>query len=132
MFKGLLSKLKGIDRFYEDVKPEQIGLYQHYFNKVIWAVDVANSTRWSQSESYDRKRLALDDEVMEKIIVDEAAREGLSPSYLQIMVNQYFFADERFRELDQDNWVKRVLHRKDVDYFPDGWSTRRLLEKVSG
>src|SRR5688572_3723780 len=118
MFKGLLSKLKGIDRFYEDVKPEQIGLYQHYFNKVIWAVDVANSTRWSQSESYDRKRLALDDEVMEKIIVDEAAREGLSPSYLQIMVNQYFFADERFRELDQDNWVKRVLHRKDVDYFP--------------
>jgi hypothetical protein len=67
-----------------------------------------------------------------KIIVGEAAREGLSPSYLQIMVNQYFFADDWFRERDQDDWVKLVLHRKDVDYFPDGWATRRLLEKVSG
>jgi len=132
MFKALLSKLKGIDPFYEDVKPEQIGLYQHYFAKVIRAVDVSNSTRWSRSERFDRARLAADDEVMEKIIVDEAAREGLSPSYLQIIVNQYFFADERFREMDQDTWVKRVIHRKDVDYFPDGRSTRRLLEKVSG
>ena len=132
MLKGLLSKLKGADPFYEDVKPEQIGLYQHYFARVIRAVDVANSTRWSRSESYDRARLVADDELMEKIIVDEAAREGLSSSYLQIMVNQYFFADERFREIDRDSWVKRVFYRKNVDYFPDGWSTRRLLEKVSG
>jgi len=43
-----------------------------------------------------------------------------------------YAADERFREMDQDTWVKRVIHRKDVDYFPDGRSTRRLLEKVSG
>jgi hypothetical protein len=69
---------------------------------------------------------------LEKIIAGEAAREGLSASYLQIMVNQYFFADERFRELDRDTWVKRVIHRKDVYYFPDGPSTRRLLEKVNG
>jgi hypothetical protein len=48
------------------------------------------------------------------------------------MVNQYFFADERFHELDQDTWVTRVLRRKDVDYFPDGFSVRRLLETVSG
>ena len=132
MFKALLSKLKGIDPFYEDVKPEQILLYQHYFAKVIGAVDVSNSTRWSRNERYDRARLAFDDEVMEKVIVDEASPEGLSPSYLQIMVNQYFFADEGLRKLEQDTWVKRVVHRKDVDYFPDGWSTRRLLEKVSG
>lgn len=132
MFKALLTKLKGIDPFYADVKPEQIGLYQHYFAKMIGAVDVSNSTRWSRSEHFDHARLAVDDEIMEKIVVDEAAREGLSPSYLQIMVNQYFLADEHFRELDQNTWVKRVVHRKDVDYFPDGWSTRRLLEKVSG
>lgn len=132
MFKALLSKMKGIDPFYEDVKPEQIGLYQRYFTKVIRAVDVANSTRWSRSGRFDRARLEADDGAMEKIIGDEAAREGLSPSYLQIMVNQYFFADERLRELDQDTWIKRVVYRKDVDYFPDGWSTRRLLEKVSG
>lgn len=131
MFKGLLSKLKGIDPFYEDVEVEQIGLYQRYFAKVIGAVDVWNNTQWSRSECYDRARLAADDEVMEKIIVEEATRKGLSASYLQIMVNQYFFADEYFRELDRDTWVRRVIYRKDVDYFPDGWSTRRLLEKVN-
>jgi hypothetical protein len=131
MFKRMLSKLKGIDPFYEDMKVEQIALYQHYFAKIIQAVDVSNSTSWSRSEPYDRSRLAADDEVMEKIIVGEAAREGLSPSYLQIIVNQYFLADERFRELDKDTWAKRVLYRKEVDYFPDGWATRRLLEKAS-
>lgn len=125
----MVAKLKSVDAFYDDVKAEQIGLYQHYFARVIQAVDVRNSTRWSRSSSYDRARLAADDQLTEKIIVGEAAREGLSPSYLQIMVNQYFFADERFREMDQDTWVNRVINRKDVDYFPDGWSTRRLLEK---
>ena len=132
MFKRWLSRLKGVDPFYEDVNLEQIALYQHYCGKVLRAVDVPNSTRWSKSEPYDRARLDADDEVMENIIVGEAAHEGLSPAYLQIMINQYFFADERLREMDRDKWVKRVLYRKNMDYFPDGWSTRRLLEKVSG
>jgi len=132
MFKGMFSRLKGIDSFYADVNVEQIALYQHYFKKVINAVDVPNNTRWSRSEPYDRVRFEADDEVMYKIIVEEAASEGLSASYLQIMVNQYFFADELFRELDRDTWVKFVIRRKDGDYFPDGLTTRQLLEKVSG
>lgn len=72
------------------MQPEQIGLYQHYFAKVIGAVDISNSTRWSRRESYEHARLAADDEIMETTIVGEAAREGLSPSYLQVMVNQFF------------------------------------------
>jgi len=132
MLKGSMSKLKGIDPFYEDLKTEQLALYQHYFSKVIGSIDVMNNTRWSRSEPYDRARLSADDAIMEKIIVEEASREGLSPSYLQIMINQYFFADERFRELDQEPWVKRVMNRNAADYFPDGWTTRKLLEKVSG
>jgi len=132
MFKGLMSKLKGIDPFYEDLKIEQLALYHHYFSKVICSIDIINNTRWSRRESYDKARLEADEEIMERIIVEEASREGLSPSYLQVMVNQYFFADERLRELDREAWVKRVINRKAADYFPDGWATRKLLEKVSG
>jgi hypothetical protein len=127
-----MAKLKGIDPFYEDIRPEQLPIYQEYFAKVLKAVDVTNNTRWSRSEEHDRQRLAADDAVMASIIEGEAAGRGLSPAYLQVMVNQYFFADERLRGLDRNGWANRVVHRKSADYFPDGWSTRRLLEKVSG
>jgi hypothetical protein len=113
------------------VKPEQIELYQHCFIRVIQAVDVMNNTRWARGEPYDRARLAADDEAMEAIIVGEGARLEISSSYLQVMVNQFFFADPYSRELGRDNWVTRVLHRSDADYFPDGWSTRRVLERLN-
>lgn len=132
MFKRLFFKFEVADSFYKDINIEHLALYQHYFLKIVRLIDVANNTRWSRSETHDRTRLAADDATMEKIIIGEAACEGLSATYLQIMVNQYFFADTQFRERDQDTWVKRVLRRKSADYFPDGWSTRRLLEKVSG
>lgn len=119
------------DSFYGDVKPEQIELYQHFFLRVIRAVDVANNTRWARGEPYDRARLAADDEAMEAIIVGEGARSGLSSSYLQVMVNQFFFADPYFRESHKDNWATRVLHGVDADYFPDGWSMPRVLERLS-
>jgi hypothetical protein len=78
------------DRYYVDVRPEQIGLYQHYFLQVIQEVDVENNTRWAQEQAYDRVRLAADDEIMYSIIVDHAARSGLWPAYLRTMVNQFF------------------------------------------
>ena len=125
------NKIKGIDPCYEEVKTEQVGLYQHYFSKLINSIDIDTQTKWSQSKDYDRQQMAKDEEVIEKIVTLEAASEGLSPAILQVMVNQYFFADVYQRELDKENWVKRVLHRKDVDYFPDGWQVRTLLEKIT-
>lgn len=131
IFSKLKSKLNGIDPAFEEVKSEQIGLYQHYFDKVINSIDLVTQTNWSQSKEYDRQQMNLDEEVMEKIIAVDAAHEGLSPAILQIMVNQYFFADVYQREIDRDNWVKRVMYRKNEDYFPSGWAVFSLLQKVS-
>lgn len=125
------NKIKGIDPFYEEVKTEQIDLYQHYFSKLVNSIDIDTQTKWSQSKDYDRQQMSKDEEAMEKIITVEAASEGISPAILQVMVNQYFFSDVYERELDKENWIKRVLHRKDVDYFSGGREVRTLLEKVT-
>jgi hypothetical protein len=131
IFSRVKDKVKRIDPFYEEIKTEQIGLYQHYFIKLISSIDIDTQTKWSQSEQYDKEQMAKDEEIMENIIVNEAIRDGLSPALLQVILSQYFFADPYQREIDKENWIKRVTHRKDVDYFPDGWSMRTLLEKVT-
>ncbi len=130
IFSKVKNKIIGIDSFYGEVQREQIGLYQHYFDKIINSVDIDTQTKWSKSEKYNREQMAKDEDAME-IIANEATREGLAPAILQVMVNQYFFADVYQRELDRHNWVKRVMYRKDVDYFPAGYSMRSLLEQVT-
>jgi len=131
IFKSLISKVRGIDPFFEEVKKDQIGLYQHYFSKVIRSIDVDTETNWSMSKPIDNEQFRKDETIMEEIIVVEAATEGLSPAILQVIVHQYFFADVYQREMDQEQWVKRVMWRKNPDYFPSGWQVRNLLDAVS-
>lgn len=132
MLKGLLQRLKGAPSFYEDVRPQQVGLYQHYVTKILQSVNVENNTKWSRGDkSYDPALLQSDDDKMQQIIVANAVHEGLSPVYLQIMVNQYFFADPYRRERDRKHWVQRVLNRHATDYFPDPWAVRKLLETAT-
>jgi len=50
IFSGIKNKIKGIDPFYEQIKNEEIGLYQHYFNKIILSIDIGNQTKWSKSQ----------------------------------------------------------------------------------
>lgn len=127
----LKNRIAGRDPFYDEVEEEKIGLYQYYFVRVIDAVDLDTQTKWSQGKDYDRSQMEKDERAMEQIIAVEARREDLAPVVLQVMVNQYFFADIYQREIDKRHWVKRVLHRKDVDYFPTGWRVRAGLEKLS-
>lgn len=47
---------------------------------------------------------------------------------MQVMVNQYFFADLWMREVDRDDWVNRALHRKKADYFPSGWAIFKVIQ----
>jgi len=128
MFEKLKAKLLGHAEFYSDLAASQVAMYQLYFDKVMSEVDVLNNTHWSRGQQYDRIRLSLDDKAMERIIAKEAVAAGLNPAYLQIIVNQYFFADELQREFDRNQWVKRVLNRKQVDYFPDPWAVRKALQ----
>lgn len=127
MLKQLLNKIRGIDPFYEDIRAEQIALYQHYFDRIIAVIDIDNNTERAQGGTYDEDRFHEDDDIMANVVVNEAQREGLSGCYLQIMVNQYFFADVWMREADKDQWVKRVLQRRKADYFPSGWAVFRAL-----
>lgn len=131
IFSGIKNKIKGIDPFYEQIKNEEIGLYQHYFNKIILSIDISNQTKWSKSQGYNKEQLDKDDDLMENIIINEAKKDGLIPRFLQVMLNQYFFADVYQRENIKDSWVKKVIYRKDIDYFPDGWSMCNLLEKLN-
>lgn len=131
ILSGIKNKIKGIDPFYEQIKNEQIDLYQHYFNKIILSIDIGNQTKWSKSQSYNKEQMNKDDDLMENIIINEAKKEGLIPRFLQVMLNQYFFADVYQRENVKGSWVKKVIYRKDVDFFPDGWNMCNLLEKLN-
>ena len=128
MLKRLIKRLKGQPDFYEDLKDEQVALYQRYFSQIIAAVDLTNNTKWASGQPYNRKRLAIDDETMERIVAGDAVQDGLSPAYLQVIVNQYFLADSVARVRDKSQWVSRVRRRTPTDYFPDPWAVRKLLE----
>ena len=70
-------------------------------------------------------RYEKDEEAIERIIVDEATRtDQLKPMCLRIILDQYIYADPYQRELDKEQWVKRVIKRKSMDYFPN---PQRLL-----
>lgn len=118
--KRLIAKIKGIDPFYLEIKKSQVELYQAYFERLLEAINVDNYTKRSSGEEYDKAVANLDDNTIEKITVEEAQnKDNLLPVYLQVILEQYFYADVWKREFDKHGWVHRVLHRKSVDYFPD-------------
>ena len=123
--------LRGIDPAYDDVPVTKLPRYQHYIDKILMAIDVHTQTAWSMSRPFDKERFRKDEETMGKIVLEEAAQEGLSPGVLQVMLHQYFFADVYQREIDRDRWAHRVLHRKKMDYFPDAASMAELLSRVT-
>jgi hypothetical protein len=55
----------------------------------------------------------------------------LDPAVVWIMANQYFLADPWRRETDRTTWVRRVLHREDIDYFPTGSAVFMILRKMN-
>jgi len=125
---GVLMANKTKRDFYREVRKEQIDLYQDYLNKILKVVDVDNNTNWARGGACDKDKLEKDDALMEEIN-HEAGSKGLKPAYLQIMANQYFFADPWEREKDKSYWVSRALNRKSVDYFPDPWALYKTLNE---
>ena len=125
-------KKRVADPFYKEINEDQIALYQKYLDGLFAVIDIYNYTLWSMSKDYDRKRLERDDRLMEKLCCEEAPSHDLSPVYLQIMVNQYFFADAWLRERYQSTWVETVVYNQErVTFFPEARKVRKLLEAVS-
>lgn len=127
VFVGILTANRTKKNFYREIKERQIELYQHYVDRILSVVDIQNNTNWAQGKTYDKERLGKDDAIMEDIAVNQAGSKGLKPIYLQIMANQYFFADPWERERDKERWVSRVLRRRETDYFPDPWVLYKIL-----
>lgn len=120
------------DPFYQEINEDQIPLYQKYLDGLFAVIDIDNYTLWSMSKEYDRERLKRDDRLVERICCEEGASHGLSPACLQIMINQYFFADPWLRERYQSTWVETVVYNQErVNFFPGAWNVRKLLEAVS-
>lgn len=127
----LRAKILGIDPEYDIVKTSQLPRYQHYFERIICVVDLETQTNWGLSRPYNKQQFWKDEEAMETIIVGEAVPEGLHPAVLQVMLNQYFLADVRERERDREQWARRVLYRKKLDYFPSASAVLELLQRAS-
>jgi len=118
--RKFIARIRGIDPFYSEILKNQVDLYQKYFARLLNTVDIENSTKRSRGEDYDSIVSDKDNKAIEKIIVEEAQeKDNLLPVYLQVILEQYFYADVWEREKDKYHWVNRVLHRKKVDYFPD-------------
>ena len=120
------------DPYYKGINEEQIPLYQKYLDEVFPLIDIDNYTLWSKSKEHNRDRLKQDRQLMEKVFCEEAASHRLSPVYLQIMVNQYVFADPWSRERYRSIWTETVVYKpENLDFFPGALNVRRLLEAVS-
>lgn len=117
VLKKIKSKIKGIDEFYLDLDAEQIALYQKYFSRMIDSVDIHNLTERSLSRNYDQKKINSDYDKIEKIL-NEAEKDNLTSIFLQVMFEQYIFADVWRRERYNDQWVKKVMNRESIDFFP--------------
>lgn len=128
---GLLDFLSGKPKItepaYDDIPMEHIALYQYFFEKIIDFVDVENYTKWAKGHKHDRSQHDVDDERMEKFVFKEFSNTKLSPATMQVMVHQYFFADVFKREADKKKWVYRVMHRKEIDYFPSAMAVCNAL-----
>lgn len=116
------------DKFYSDINKSNISKYQGYFLEMLNATNVDNLTNWSQGLSFDKDEYDKSYNGLEPIL-DRAEKNGLVPTNLQIMFEQYIFADVYEREKYKNSWVKRVLNRKGIDFFPDPNAVLKTLQK---
>ena len=118
--RKFIARIRGIDPFYSEIRKNQVDLYQKYFERLLNTLEIDNSTKRTRGEDYDKATSERDEKTIEKIVVEEAQeKDNLLPVYLQVILEQYFYADVWEREKDKDQWVNRVLRRKNVGYFPD-------------
>ncbi len=114
--------------FYLDINDDDIEKYQRYFSQMLNTADIKNLTKWSQGLEYNRAEYDRSYEQLEPVL-DKAEEDGLVPFNLQIMFEQYIFADVFKREKCKRRWVEKVINRMDEDFFPDPYAVRAWLEK---
>ena len=104
---------------YQDIISGTEPLYQKYFEEILDKIDVQNFTNQALGRSYDKDKIKNDYKIVEQIVNMAKEKSHLSPLALQVMLEQYLWADVYMREMDKDKWIYRVINRKDEDFFPD-------------
>ena len=101
------------DPYYSKVgiKKEQLILYQHYITKIL-SLPSYNGARIIADISDKDHQQTID-------LLEDAVAENLNGDALIIMVYQYMYADTQDREIYTKDWVDKVLHRSNTDFFPD-------------
>lgn len=107
---------------YRNVNKSEEPHYQRYFIEALNCIDLQNFTDQTLGRTCHKSRIKSDYKQVEKIFNNAKKEYNLSPVVLQIMLEQYIWADTFLREIDKNIWVKRVMNRRKEDYFPDPMS----------
>ena len=110
------------DPVYENVVTGTESKYQDCFESILNEIDVQNFTDQSLNRPHDKGKIKSDYEIVERIVKEAQNTDDLIPAVLQVMLEQFFFADVYKRENDKKKWIEVVMNRKDEDYFPDSES----------
>lgn len=107
------------DPIYANVQKGQESLYQRFFEEIVTQIDVENFTAQTQGKPFDRSKLQSDYKIVESVANRARQTHSLLPVVLQVMTEQYFWADAIQREKHKHEWIYRVMRRRDTDFFPD-------------
>ncbi|MFN9008898.1 MAG: hypothetical protein ACK5Z6_11295 [Hyphomonadaceae bacterium] len=129
IFRGKKPISTTTDPIWSQVPEDQICKYQLYFDKLLDASDLDLNTRWSRGIEVDQGALDQDSDIQAEISL-KAREAGLNEVALQIMLWQYFYADELLRPLDRKGWAQRVRDRQAEDYFPSSEAIFDILMKA--
>lgn len=116
-----------LDEIYKHIKKEEEPLYQKYFEEVLDKIDVQNFTNQTLKKSFKKNKVGIEYQTIEKIANRAKKRNHLSPLILQIMLEQYFWADIIMREVYKKEWVYKVMNRENEAFFPDSMAVYHIL-----
>jgi len=128
-FRERMNKFLGKDPVYSNVKRDQQKTYQTYFLTIVHSVNIANLTERAHSRPFNKQVAEKDHATIDQLANKAKTKDGLYPVILQIMVEQYLFADPWQREQDLNRWIYTVMRRKQTDYFPDALRVHNVLFK---
>jgi hypothetical protein len=118
------------DEYYKEIGVKQ-SQYQKYFEKMVNALDeklyagaiISGIPVGKERESEIESDKALD-------ILRQAHDSGLRELDLMVAYLQYSMADLYEREKYRSCWIRRILNRKQEDFFPHHNAVAELLDKA--
>jgi hypothetical protein len=98
---------------------DQVHICQKYYERILNEVDVDNFTNQSLNRQFDRKGNEEDYKKIERIVNIAQKSINLYPVKLQVIFEQYVYADPWIREKYKNRSISKVLNREPTDFFPD-------------